>query len=98
MNKIKLNNAEFEIENYNKNTYFNEDSISSDASFQITVNDMAVLNALVKETITDIQITHDDNVIYTLADLNAHINNINEYLSFDRINVNVSLRFDPIDE
>lgn len=96
MNKIKLNNAEFEIENYNKSTYFGGDTITSNANFQLTTNDITLLNALVSETITSIQIIHDDTVIYNLTDINAHIDNINEYLNFDRMNINVSMRFDPV--
>lgn len=43
--------------------------------------------------ITEIQIKHDDTVIYEVSELTAHIDNINEYLSGDRMTVNVSIKF-----
>ena len=94
MNKIKLNNTEFEVENYNKNTYLNDNVITSNANMQITNGNIQTLNDMMTETITSIQIIHDDNVIYNLSNIVAHIDNINEYLNMDRMNININLKFD----
>ena len=94
MNIIKFNNVEFEVISYNKNTYFNDDTITSSASCQIIVADMDVLNNLAKTTITSLQILHNGNIIYNLSDISVHIDNISEYLNVDRMDINVSLRFD----
>ena len=94
MNTIKFNNTEFQIESYSKNTYLNGEQINSSANCSIIVNDIAVLNALMQDTITSIQIKYNDNVIYTLQNISAHIDNINEYLNVDRMNISVNLTFD----
>lgn len=94
MNIIKFNNVEFEVISYNKNTYFSEDAITSSANCQIILSDMSILNDLTDETITSLQILHDGNIIYNLSDISAHIDNISEYLNVDKMDINVSLRFD----
>lgn len=94
MNVIKFNDVEFEVISYNKNTYFNDDTITSSASCQIIVADMDVLNNLAKTVITSLQILHNGNIIYNLSDISVHIDNISEYLNVDRMDINVSLRFD----
>lgn len=94
MNIIKFNNVEFEVTSYNKNTYFSESAITSTANCQIILSDMNVLNGLADETITSLQILHDGNIIYNLLDISAHIDNISEYLNVDKMDINVSLRFD----
>lgn len=94
MNIIKFNDVEFEVISYNKNTFFSDDTISSSASCQIIVADMDTLNNLVNTAITSLQILHDGNIIYNLSDINAHIENISEYLNVDRMDINVSLRFE----
>ena len=93
MNKIKLNNTEFEIENYNKNTYFNDGNITSNANCTIIVSDMATLNALASDPITSIQIYHDDNLIYNLANIDAEIENITEWLNFDKMSIGINIKF-----
>lgn len=94
MNVIKFNNVEFEVTSYNKNTYFSENTITSTANCQIILSDMSILNNLTDETITSLQILHDGNIIYNLSDISAHIDNISEYLNVDKMDINVSLRFD----
>ena len=93
MNVIKFNNTSFEVESYNKNTYFNGETVNSNANCTIKANDMTVVNALAEETITSIEIRHDGEVIYTLSNINAKIESINEYLSGDRMNVSINLTF-----
>lgn len=94
MNIIKFNNVEFEVISYNKNTFFSESEITSTANCQIILSDVSTLHGLADETITSLQILHDGNIIYNLSDISAHIENISEYLNIDRMDVNVSLRFD----
>lgn len=94
MNKIKFNDVEFEVESYNKNTSFNGEEIDSYASCSIITNDVISLGNVAMEEITSLQIIHDEEVIYDLHDINAKIDNINEYLNGDRININVNLKFD----
>ena len=93
MNKIKFNNTEFEVESYNKSTYFNSESMSSNANCTLLTNNITGLNALAEESITSIQITHDNELIYDLQNINARIDNINEYLNGDRIGITIGLTF-----
>lgn len=92
MNKIKFNDVEFEVESYSKNTYFHEE-LSSNGNCSIITDDMDALHALAEVPITSLQILHDGEVIYNLHDINAKIDNINEYLSGDRMSINVNLIF-----
>ena len=92
MNKIKFNDVEFEVESYSKNTYFHEE-LSSNGSCSIITDNMDALNALAEVPITSLQILHDGEVIYNLHDINAKIDTINEYLSGDRMSINVNLIF-----
>ena len=94
MNIIKFNDVEFEVISYNKNTFFSGNTVTSNANCQIISSDVNTLNDLADETITSLQILHDGNIIYNLSDISAHIENISEYLNVDRMDVNVSLRFD----
>lgn len=93
MNTIKFNDLELEVESYNKNTYFNDGNITSTGYCTVITNDIASLNELMGEIITSIEIKHNDNSIYNLANLNAHIDTINESLSGDRIVVNLNITF-----
>lgn len=93
MNKIKFNNAEYEVNSYNKNTYFGGESINSTANCTLVTTDVTGLNALAAGTITSLQIYHNDTLIYDLQDINAHIDSINEYLNGERIDISVSLTF-----
>ena len=93
MNIIKLNNAEFEVENYNKNTFFGGESISSTASCSVLTNDPTVFNEMASTPITSIQILHDGEVIYNLQNISARIESINEYLNVDRMSINIGLNF-----
>ena len=54
MNKIKFNNAEYEINSYNKNTYFGGESMNSTANCTLVTTDVTGLNALAAETITSL--------------------------------------------
>ena len=94
MNTIKFNDSvEFAVDTYNKNTYFNSGIITSNATCAIFTDDISALNNLALDTITSIKIYHDDALIYNLEDINATIENINEYLNGDRISVNINFNF-----
>ena len=96
MNKIKLNNVEFEVENYNKSTYFSNDTISTNANCSIITDNITALNELAEDEITSIQIHHDDTLIYNLADISARIDSINEWLNGDRMSISVNFTFSNI--
>ena len=93
MNTIKFNNVTIEVEGYNKNTYLNGNTITSNASCSVRTNDMTTLNELMQTPIEAIQIYHNDTLIYDLDDIDARIESINEYLNEDHMNINVNLAF-----
>ena len=93
MNKIILNNAEFEVVSYNRNTYLSDGTIRSNASANIKA-DIAEVNALLNTTITSLEITHDGTSIYHLTNLNAKMESMNEYLNGDTIDISINLTFD----
>lgn len=93
MNKILLNDAEFEIDNFNKTTTYSNGTITSTAYVSALTNDGAVLNALGLSTITSIKIYYNDKIIYTLENIEANIESINEYLATDHIGVNININF-----
>jgi len=94
MNTIVFNgDASFGVESYNKNTTFDGATVNSSGYASLITTDIASLTAVAQETITSIQILHDGDSIYNLTNLNARITNINEYLSDNRISVNISFVF-----
>lgn len=96
MNTIKFNNTTFEVENYNRNTYFSGETVNSNGSCSLLNADIADVNELGTTIITSIQIYHDSTLIYDLQDVNVKIDNINEYLSGDRVSMSVSFTFSNI--
>ena len=94
MTTLKLNNTEFELTAFGRNTSFYENSITSTANCDINVSDTDLLEALTDIQITSLQIKYDDNIIYNLNDINAKITNINEYLNTDHISTSIGLTFD----
>ena len=93
MNTIKINTLEFAIDTYGKNTYLSEGTIVSNASCSTTVADIDALNELMEDTITQIQIYHDNELIYNLQNLNAQITSINEYLNDDHMRYDINFTF-----
>lgn len=94
MNTIKFNNTEFELDSYNKNTYFSMDgNINSNASCNISTSNITALNALAESSITSLQIFHNEELIYDLQNIDAHIDNINEYLNNDRMSISINMTF-----
>lgn len=94
MNKIKLNNTEFEITSYSKNLSISEGNINESGYCELFSPDAEDLNALINVPITTIQIYYNSLLIYELNNISAHIVSINEYLSMDHMNVNMNLIFD----
>lgn len=96
MAKIILNNEEFDFNGYNRNTYFHDDSISSTAYISdLRSIDLANrLKTLSQTTITSLQITVNNEVIYNLADIDAKMTSMDEaFNGVDTINTNVNLQF-----
>ena len=93
MNTIKFNNEEFEVASYTKNTSFSEDSITSNGYCELIAPNISNLMSVAQVPITSIEIYHDNTQIYELENINARIENINEYLSEDRISVNMNFVF-----
>lgn len=94
MNTIVFNgDASFGVESYNKSTNFEGENISSSGYASLITTDIDALTAVAQEPITSIQILHDGDSIYNSTNLNAKITNINEYLSDNRISVNISFIF-----
>ena len=94
MNTIKLNNSEFELTSFSRNTYFSDNEINSTANCDLRIIGSSILDELADADITSLQIKHDNDVIYNLTDISAKITNISEYLNTDYINTSVSLTFD----
>ena len=93
MNKIVLNTAEFEIDTFNKSTNYSEGNITSTGYMSVFTTNISELNTLAKETITSLKIYHDETLIYNLENINAHIDNINEFLSGDHMSINITMTF-----
>ncbi len=93
MNTIKFNNTEFELESYNRNTYFGGENMTSNASCGIITTNIASINSLAESTITSLQIYHNEQLIYDLQNINAKIDSISEYLNTDRINITLNVTF-----
>ena len=93
MNTIKFNNHTYEVLSFNKNTYFNDDSIYSNASCQLKTADFTSLYDLAEEIIETLQIYHNDELIYNLSNLSGRLSSIDEYLAEDKINVTLNCSF-----
>ena len=94
MNTIIFNGtATFGVESFNKNTSFEGETVTSSGYANLIVTDMDDLTAVAQDTITSIQIKHDNDVIYNSSNLTARISVINEYLNMDRMSVSVNFNF-----
>lgn len=93
MNTIKFNNHTYEVLSFNKNTYFNETGVGSNANCQIKTADITSLYELAEETIETLQIYHDNELIYNLSNLSGKLSYIDEYLAEDRINITLNCSF-----
>lgn len=96
MAKIILNNEEFNFLGYNRNTYFNGDTIQSNAYISALdgENLPTRLQTLAEDTITSIKIKVNDEIIYNLTNLDAKISNFDEaFNGSDAVNTNVNINF-----
>lgn len=93
MNKIKLNNHEFEVENYNRTLQSVNSEIASNGYCTVWLTDDFDIASLMQETITSVQIYHDESLIYDLDNLNAKIYSANEYLNGDHMVISLNLNF-----
>lgn len=95
MNQIKLNDATFEVVNFNKSTNFNGEKMVSNGFCSIRTTEMDTLNELAKYPITSIQIYHDEELIYRASNLNGKIIAIDEMLNQNAISISVNMTFAP---
>jgi hypothetical protein len=96
MAKIILNEQEFDFDGYGRNTYFNEGGMSSNGYINnLRHSNLAnILTDLSETTITSIVITVENEPIYNLSNINAHITSIEEaFNGTDRITTNLNLQF-----
>lgn len=93
MNIIKLNNVEMEVESYNKNTYFSGTVVTSNGSCSVKTSNVTAINTLAEDFIETIQIYHDNELVYDLANAHAKIDNINEYFTGERMNISINFSF-----
>jgi len=94
MNTIKFNNHTYEVLSFNKNTYFENNHISSTANCQIRTSDITSLYTLAEETIESLQIYWNEDLIYDLDNISGKLSSISEYLADDRINITLNCNFD----
>lgn len=94
MNTIKFNNHEYEVLSFSRNTYFNGNEINSTVNCQIKTSNITELYELAQETISTLQIYHDNELIYNLGNLSGRLVTIDEYLAEDRINISLNCSFD----
>ena len=93
MNYIKFNEYQCEVLSFNKYTTFQENTIAGTCNCQIVTSDLTGLQNLGLEGITEIQIIHDEEIIYDLQNINARIASINENLVNDHIDVMLAINF-----
>ena len=100
MTTIRFNGIDFGLESYNKNTTFSNGAMNSLANCNITDN-IDDLMYIAAHEIRSIAILNDNVIIYNLSNTHAHIDNINEYLSDNKVIINVNMTFTegtPIEE
>ena len=99
MNKIYLDNNEFNVTGFNRYTQLNGDQITSYADVQFAdVVDYSSLSSLVGETITSIRIKANDITIYNLDNILAKVSRINENMYNDKMNISAQIIFSPANE
>lgn len=95
MIKIVLNNEEFEISAFNRNTYISDGNVISRAYVTLanTANAVSDVHALAAATITSLLIKNEEETIYNAGTINAHISSIDESLVGTAINVGLNIEF-----
>ena len=97
MNTIKLNNTSFELTFYQRNVFLHDDravnGFNGGGACRIILPDVTNLADFLQQTITSIQIYHDDNLIYNLSDTNCEIVEFKEFTEDGSIIIELSLKF-----
>lgn len=93
MNTIKLNNTTCEVISFNKNTTFNNGQIFGSGNASVRTDNIGALQELGLTEIETIQIFHDEDRIYNLANAGGRVTSIDEYLTEDSMSINVSFSF-----
>ncbi len=93
MNYLKLNDFQCEVISFNKYTNFNENAMTGTCNCQVVTADITGLQNVGLNTITEIQIIHNEDVIYDLKSIQANIVSINENLVDDHIDILLSISF-----
>ena len=84
----------YELNSFTRDTTFNftDDTMTSTAYMNLKDTD-AQLEALGHSVITSLQIKVNDEVIYSLPEITAHITNLNESLMGDTMTTNLNISF-----
>ena len=99
MNKIYLDDNEYNVTGFSRYTQMNGDQINSYADVQFAdVTDYSALSALVGQTITSIRIKSNDITIYNLNNILAKVSRINENMYNDKMNISAQILFNPANE
>ena len=99
MTKLVLNNQTtnvYEIRSYSRNTSFDNNSMNS--YIYVSMNggtDLSPLNAIGMSGVTAISLLNDnDEVFYTLNNINGRITSIDESLENNNIFINMNIRIE----
>lgn len=93
MKQILLNNLQFNLISFNRNTNLNNENISSNAYFTL-VGNAGNVHSLWQTPITSLIIKNsDDEVIYDAGEIDAYLNSIDEVLNEETMNINVNILF-----
>ncbi len=86
---------EFEFNDYSRNTYFNGSSITSEGQINgiLGANISTELDDFANVPITSIQIKKEDEIVYSLQDINATLASINEGYNGSNVYTNITLHF-----
>ena len=95
MKKITFNNDKtYKLDNFSKNYDFDTDPYTERASITLrSVENMDKLVELSQSAITDIVIKDEETELFSAHDINAKVQNLNEYISNSQTNTNMSLIF-----
>ena len=93
---IILNNTTFTADNYYRTMSFVEDHFQGSININAikSNNTTADIEALAPTKITSITLKKENEVVYTLTDINASIQSYDESFGGDRININLNISCD----
>lgn len=97
MTKLTLNNTEFTIVGFNRNTSIDQDGVHSYAG--VIFPDNSQYNALTQVgTISSMAIAIDNTSVYSLSNISARITNISEDLYEQGVRMSAQIVFNPANE